>query len=64
MAQFGTYRNLLAYVVLQGDLKKTQFLVSDRDTVRIRRKTLPTTMMALNLDFGPLTQFQTGYLRT
>ena len=31
--------------------KKTQFLVSDRDTVRIRRKTLPTTMMALNLDF-------------
>jgi hypothetical protein len=38
--------------------KKTQFLVSDRDTVRIRRKTLATTMMALNLDFEPLRQFQ------
>jgi hypothetical protein len=37
--------------------KKTQFLVSDRDTVRIRRKTLPTTMMALNLDFEPLRQY-------
>ena len=38
--QFGTPRNLWEYVVLRGDLKKTQFLVSDRDTVRIRRKTL------------------------
>jgi hypothetical protein len=38
--QFGTYRNPWVYVVLRGDLKKTQFLVSDKDTVRIRRKTL------------------------
>jgi hypothetical protein len=45
-------------VVLRGDLKKTQFLVSDRDTVRIRRKTLPTTTMTLNLDFERLRQFQ------
>ena len=42
--------------------QKTQFLVSDRDTVRIRRKTLPTTMMALNLDFEPLRQFRNWIL--
>jgi hypothetical protein len=42
--------------------QENQFLISDRDTVRIRRKTLPTTMMALDLDFGPLRQFQNWIL--
>jgi hypothetical protein len=42
--------------------KKLSFWFPIRDTVRVRRKTLPATMMELNLDFGSLRQFQNWIL--
>lgn len=40
----------------------TQFLVSGGDTVRIRRKTLPTIMTGMSLDVVPLRRIQNRIL--